>query len=167
MDRAPAEALPSLDWRVYSRSVRKLFLSFVIAFVLAMPLPRQQTAAAGETTQEFPVGTLIPKVVTAANPEQSYALYVPKSYSATRPWPIIYAFDPVANGSRPVELMKDSAERYGYIVAGANNSRNGSWKIEAEAAQAMLHDTEKRLSIDGRRVYFAGFSGGARVAPPR
>ncbi len=144
--------------------MRKLLLFFAIAFVLAAPLSGQQSSATGEFPQDFPPGTLIPKVVTVANPEQSYALYIPKSYSASRLSPIIYAFDPGANGSGPVELMKDSAERYGYIVAGSNNSRNGSWKIEAEAAQAMLKDTEKRLSIDGRRVYFGGFSGGARVA---
>jgi dienelactone hydrolase len=60
--------------------------------------------------------------------------------------------------------MKDAAERYGYIVVGSNNSRNGSWKVEAEAAQAMIEDTRSRLSIDDRRIYFAGFSGGARVA---
>jgi tetratricopeptide (TPR) repeat protein len=145
--------------------VHKLLLFFAFATVLAVPISRQQPPpATGETPQDFPVGRLIPKVVTVANPEQSYALYVPKSYSATRLSPIIYAFDPGANGDHPVELMKDSAERYGYIVAGSNNFRNGSWKIEAEAAQAMLKDTEKRLSIDGRRVYFAGFSGGARVA---
>jgi dienelactone hydrolase len=144
--------------------VRKLLLFFASAFVLAMPLSGQQAGAPSETPPDFPVGTLIPKVVAIAHPEQSYALYIPKSYSATKLSPIIYAFDPGANGGRPVELMKDSAERYGYIVAGSNNSRNGSWKIEAEAAQAMLKDTEKRLSVDGRRVYFAGFSGGARVA---
>ena len=64
----------------------------------------------------------------------------------------------------PVELMKDAAERYGYIVVGSNNSRNGSWKVEAEAGQAMWDDTHARFAIDDRRVYFAGFSGGARVA---
>jgi dienelactone hydrolase len=144
--------------------VRGLLLLLVINLVLPVRLSGQQPAPTPGSPQDFPLGTLIPKVVVIANPEQSYALYVPKSYSATRPSPIIYAFDPGANGGRPVELMKDSAERHGYIVAGSNNSRNGSWKIEGEAAQAMLPDTERRLSIDDRRVYFAGFSGGARVA---
>jgi predicted esterase len=107
---------------------------------------------------------IVPKVVTLAKPDQSYALYLPTSYSAKKRFPIIYAFDPGARGSHPVELMKDGAERYGYIVVGSNNSRNGSWKIEAEAAQAMLQDTQESFPIDPRRVYFAGFSGGARVA---
>jgi len=60
--------------------------------------------------------------------------------------------------------MKEAAERYGYILVGSNNSRNGSWKMEAEAAEAIVQDTHARLSVDDRRVYFAGFSGGARVA---
>jgi len=60
--------------------------------------------------------------------------------------------------------MKDAAERFGYIVVGSNNSRNGPWKISGEAAQAMLQDTHQRLALDDRRMYFAGFSGGARVA---
>src|SRR5260221_5407309 len=60
--------------------------------------------------------------------------------------------------------MKDSAERYGYIVLGSNNSRNGTWKIESEAADAMLQDAQQRFNVDLKRIYFAGFSGGARVA---
>ncbi len=72
--------------------MHKLLLFFAIAFVLAVPLSGQQPAAPSETPRDFPVGTLIPKVVTIANPEQTYALYIPKSYSSTRLSPIIYAF---------------------------------------------------------------------------
>jgi tetratricopeptide (TPR) repeat protein len=124
----------------------------------------QQSGVSSSNPQVFPVGVVIPKVVTLAEPDQSYALYLPASYSPARRWPIVYVFDPSARGSTPVELMKDGAERYGYIVVGSNNSRNGSWPIESEAAQAMFQDAHARFSIDPRRVYFAGFSGGARVA---
>jgi len=109
-------------------------------------------------------GVVIPRQTCAAKPEQSYALYLPSHYDAGKRWPIIYAFDPDARGNIPVELMKDAAERYGYIVVGSNNSRNGSWKLEGESAQAMFDDTHARLAIDDHRIYFAGFSGGARVA---
>ncbi len=103
-------------------------------------------------------------VRSVARPEQSYALYVPTNYVPERSWPMIYVFDPGANGSRPLELMKEAAETYGYLLAGSNNSRNGAWNIESEAAQEMWNDTHQWLSIDDRRVYFAGFSGGARVS---
>lgn len=109
-------------------------------------------------------GVIIPHQTCAATPDQSYALYLPSHYSPDKRWPIVYVFDPNGRGNVPVELMKDAAERYGYIVVGSNNSKNGSWKIEGDAAQAMWDDTHARLAIDDRRIYFAGFSGGARVA---
>jgi len=62
--------------------------------------------------------------------------------------------------------MKDAAERHGYIVLGSNNSRNRSWKVDAESAPAMFEDTHTRRALDERRIYFAGFSGGARVSFP-
>lgn len=109
-------------------------------------------------------GALLPKITTTKDPRQSYALYLPSDYASAKHWPIVYAFDPAARGALPVGLLKDAAEKYGYIVAGSNNSRNGSSQIEAEAAQAMFDDTHARLSIDDRRMYIAGFSGGARLS---
>ena len=106
----------------------------------------------------------MPHEVCATQPDQSYALYLPSTYTPARRWPTIYAFDPLARGNVPLEFMKEAAERYGFILVGSNNSRNGAWKPEFDAAQAMSDDTHIRLSIDDRRVYFAGFSGGARVA---
>src|SRR5262249_497702 len=118
----------------------------------------------GNASQALQPGALIPHQTCIEHPEQSYAVYLPAQYTASKKWPIVYAFDPAARGKVPVELMKSAAERYAYIVVGTNNSRNGSWKVEAEAAQAMLQDTHSQLSIDVRPVYLAGFSGGARVA---
>ncbi len=109
-------------------------------------------------------GTVISSQTCAAKPDQSYALYLPSHYSPNKKWPLVYAFDPDARGEIPVKLMQEAAERFGYIVVGSNNSRNGSWKAETDAAQAMWNDTHSRFAIDDRRIYFAGFSGGARVA---
>ena len=119
-------------------------------------------ASISSAQQILQPGSILPKVATLQNAEQTYALYLPSNYAPGKRWPIIYAFDPAARGRVPVELMKDSAEKYGYIVAGSNNSRNGSGKIQSEAVRAIFQDTGARLSIDERRIYFAGFSGGAR-----
>jgi dienelactone hydrolase len=109
-------------------------------------------------------GQIDPHRICATKPDQTYALYVPSSYTPTTKWPIVYAFDPSARGDRPVDTLKAGAEKYGYIVAASNNSRNGPWPPEIEAAQAVSDDTHTLLSIDDHRVYFTGFSGGARVA---
>lgn len=132
-------------------------------FVLSQPMPGQ-TAPARPPDSLLAAGTIVPKVVCRARSEQSYALYLPSSYPANKRWPIVYVFEPAARGMVPTQIMKDAAEQYGYIVATSNNSENGSWKLEADAAAAMWDDTHARLAIDDQRVYTAGFSGGARVA---
>jgi dienelactone hydrolase len=95
---------------------------------------------------------------------QSYALYLPAGYDPARTWPILYCFDPGARGRIPVERFQAAAEKYGYIIAGSNTSRNGPWSANIAAINALLHDSLARWSVDRRRVYAAGVSGGARVA---
>ncbi len=121
-------------------------------------------AAAGSAQEKLEAGKITEHVTCIRNSEQSYAAFLPSTYSEARSWPVVFAFDPGARGKIPVELMKDAAERYGYIVLGSNNSRNGTWKIESEASDAMLQDAQQRFNVDLKRIYFAGFSGGARVA---
>ena len=115
-------------------------------------------------TQELPPGKLIEKVVCDGDPQQSYALYLPPGYSASRQWPILYCFDPAARGRVPLERFQEAAERYGWIVVGSNNSCNGPLEVSLGAMDAMWRDTHARFAIDARRVYAAGFSGGARMA---
>ncbi|MBZ5719584.1 MAG: hypothetical protein LAO03_04305 [Acidobacteriia bacterium] len=112
----------------------------------------------------LPPGQIIESVACYNDPTQSYALYLPSAYTPGKPWPIIYAFDPLARGAVPVKLYKDLAEKYGYIVAGSNNSRNFSMDAASKGINAMWQDTHLRLTLDERRVYATGFSGGARVA---
>jgi dienelactone hydrolase len=109
-------------------------------------------------------GTVIPTVTCLADAKQSYALYLPSNYTPDRRWPVIYAFDPFARGKVPVELYKDAAEKFGYIVVGSNNARNGPGTEEMAAAEADWADTHRRLMIDKDRVYTTGLSGGARFA---
>jgi hypothetical protein len=145
--------------------MRKLFqlLALTTITVCTASAYAQQTSGPAPTPG-FPTGVVIPKVVVEGTPEQSYALYLPAKYTPAKAWPIMFAFDPEAQGQHPVELLKEAAEKFGYIVAGSNNSRNGNGRAQMEAAQAMWNDAHRKLSIDPQRVYATGFSGGARVA---
>ena len=140
---------------------RVFLTAFFLAAIPAAPLCGWQQT---EDSQSFPRGDLIPRVVALQNPQQSYALYVPTRYSREQRWPIVYVFDPLARGPLALAQFQHAAELYGYLVAVSNNSRNGPWPPEFEAAEAMVRDTQQRFSIDLKRIYFAGFSGGARVA---
>ncbi len=109
-------------------------------------------------------GKVIPRVVSLTDSQHSYALYLPSAYTASRKWPLIFAFDPGARGHVPVERFQEAAEKYGYIVMGSNNSRNGPVKVEFEAMRAMNSDARRRFAADETRLYTTGFSGAARVA---
>ena len=109
-------------------------------------------------------GTVVDPIQCADDQTQTYALYLPATYSPEREWSVLFAFHPAARGRLMVEKYQAAAEQYGYIVAASNNSRNGPHAVSAAAAQAMSADVSRRFSIDPRRVYLTGMSGGARVA---
>ena len=115
-------------------------------------------------SQELPRGQIIDSVQCAADPTQSYSLYLPAAYTPERAWPLLMGFHPGARGRAIVEKYRDAAERYGYIVAASNNSRNGPWEVSGRAVTAMAQDLGTRFSTDPKRLYATGHSGGARVA---
>ncbi len=144
-----------------------MFLAILLSVACLTALPTfapPSAATRSDAREAFPLGVAIPKVTTVADPQQSYALYLPAKYSDDRAWPVVYVFDPLARGPLALAQFQHSAELHGYIVAASNNSRNGPWAPEAQAADAVLNDTRQRFTIDQKRIYFAGFSGGARVA---
>jgi predicted esterase len=135
--------------------------SFVRLSVMVVLLAH---SAAYAQTDSIPRGQIVERVEALNDSSQSYALYLPSNYTADRKWPVLYAFDPGARGRVPVERFKEAAEKYGWIVLGSNNSRNGPWNVVVNAWNAMLTDTHQRFAIDDERMYATGFSGGARVA---
>lgn len=139
----------------------RLFVTLALVIGTVAPLHAQTGAPLDPMRMR---GTVIDHITCQSDASQSYALYLPSSYSPERRWPIIYAFDPFARGKVPVELYKDAAEKYGYIVVGSNNAKNGPSNLEMEAAQAVWEDTHRFFSIDKNRVYTTGLSGAGRFA---
>ena len=141
-----------------------------ILFVLVTLFAHQAVAvapdnpAASASAQALETGKVLPEIHCAAHPEQSYALYLPSSYSPKRRWPLVVSSDPGAHGTIPLELQKDAADRLGYILVSSNNSSNGRWQPRLEATEAVVRDVQARYPIDLQRIYFAGFSGGARFS---
>ncbi len=140
------------------RSVVQLAAKFAPLLMCALFAEAQTLRAT-----EFLNAGQISAVICAADSNQSYALYLPSSYTVAKRWPIIYFFDPGGRGRRPLDLYRDLAEAYGFIFVGSNNSRNFSGDQSA-TVNAIWQDTHLRLSLDDRRIYTSGFSGGARVA---
>ncbi len=114
--------------------------------------------------QQFQLGQINERVTSPSNPKQQYALYVPSTYSAAKKYPVLFVFDPGARALNAIELFRDGAEKYGYIVFCSWNSRNGAWDQTTAAMQTMWDDAVTRFSVDDRQLYTSGFSGGSRAA---
>lgn len=110
-------------------------------------------------------GVLHEGIRAEPDPTQSYTLYLPTGFDPARRWPLLLVFDPRARGRLGAELFAPAAERWGWIVASSENTRSdGDFEINRRAVNAMFPDLVARLPVDERRIYAAGFSGGAIVA---
>ena len=115
--------------------------------------------------EKFPTGQIIDNVICKNDASQNYSMYLPSTYSSEKPFPIIYAFDAHGNGKLPVSNYKELAEKYNIIIIGSNNSKNGNtWEESKNISEKLFEDAQSRLSINNKRTYLLGFSGGARVA---
>ncbi len=94
-------------------------------------------------------------------PRYHYTLYVPESYDPATPTPALVNFSP---GGRAKPLSTTMADELGWIMVGLTESKNGPIQPSAENRDAALFDLRRRLHIHPRRLYFSGFSGGARMA---
>jgi len=128
----------------------------------AAPAPPPTAGRPSSPAEELPRGRVVETVATLKDLAQTYALYLPSNYTPARRWPVLYCFDPLARGAVPVKLFTEAAERFGWVVVGSNNSRNGPVNDSVKAAYAMFEDTQARINVDARRVYATGFSGWAR-----
>src|SRR5205085_3166364 len=120
-------AVPS-DFQCWINEVPMKSMKTLYARILGIAFAVLFTSLSAIAAQsnQLTTGTVIERVSCRADAGQSYALFLPSRYTPQQHWPIIYCFDPGARGRVPVERFKEAAEKYGVIVAGSNNSRDGS-----------------------------------------
>ena len=119
---------------------------------------------AGGAAQQPARGVLVEHVSCPSDPAQTYTLYLPSKYESSREWPLLLVFDPGARAARAADIFREAAERFGWILAASENSRNGPWEPTLRAVNAMWPALLGGYAVDQRRVYAAGHSGGATVA---
>ena len=69
-----------------------------------------------------------------------------------------------SRGRFAIENFIPAAKKYGYILACSNNVRNGIFSTMLSDAGSMYRDVIHRFTIDKKRIFTAGFSGGSRLA---
>jgi len=116
-----------------------------------------------QTNNVYKPGKFVYKINCRTDQSQSFAAYFPVSYKSNTEFPVIIVFDAHARGKMSVHKFKNIADEFGYIIVASNNAKNGLKTINT-TINVLFDDIFYRFKIDKRRVYTAGFSGGARVA---
>ncbi len=115
--------------------------------------------------ESYERGKVVERLATMVDPSITYAYYLPANYEPSKRWPIVYVFDPGKRGPLAAELFRDAAEANGWIVVSSNDTSSAAdWRPNSKAINAMWPDAQRRFSVDPKRVYAAGMSGGAIMA---
>lgn len=136
-------------------AMKKLLLVFALVAAPAV-FAQELTLSKGKLQDSLVVNDSI---------SESFALYLPKNFELTKKWPVIFVFDMQSRGKRAASMLISSAENEGYVVA-ASNSINNKLTITSNVrvASRMMNRVAEIIPVHTKRIYAAGFSGGARFA---
>ena len=110
--------------------------------------------------EELVPGTTV-KCTAEGSTGVTYARFLPHAFTPQGTNPLVIALDPNGGGSYMVSVLRHSAEKYGWIVVGCDTIQNGSDWLDDRRFYEILQDVRRRIPHDERRLYVAGFSGGA------
>ena len=139
-----------------------LAASVLLAGSARQPSPKPES---GNERPALAPGAISERIACRDDPKQGYAVYLPSSYVATRPWPVVYLLDARGRARIPLDRFRGAAEELGWVLVSSFNTRSDTHDDpNTPALRAMWKDTHERLALDDRRVYLSGFSGGARAS---
>jgi len=114
--------------------------------------------------QTFEPGKVIDSIPVSKTTNETFALYLPTSYEASKASPILFIYEPGGRGRLGIQTFIEASEAYGHILVCSNNSKNGPYERNFAIASNLFDHVFSRFNIDGRQLYLAGFSGGSRLA---
>lgn len=110
-------------------------------------------------------GKLLSNIKAERNSNVLFSVYAPSEYNDTTPLPVVYFFDPHADGNLPLEKYKSIADAFKLIMIGCNSIENGMpFDQSQQIASVLFSDCQNRLPVNTQQQIVAGFSGGSKVA---
>jgi predicted esterase len=110
-------------------------------------------------------GTIVlPQATRIGN--RIYSLYLPEDSSlAGRKLPAMIFLDPHADGQGPLQRYRRLADRYGFMLIGSMDMKNGrSLEEAASIVDDLVREAGTRLPADPSSITLVGFSGAAKAA---
>ena len=118
--------------------------------------------ACGQTS--YTKGKIIDSIAVIGSENETFALYLPTTFSTEKLAPIVIVFEPAGRGKVGLSPFIKAAEKYGHVLVCSNNSRNGPYNRNFSIADRLFKHLFSQFTIDPEQVFLSGFSGGARLA---
>lgn len=164
--------------RTYTRSAgRTGWRALAFVFVLGVALLATACGSSDATTDRTVASGSTSNSVAVDGTTRDYRLYRPAGLTGRAPLVLVYHgwMESVATTERQ-RGWREAADRHGFVVVfpdGVEESFNAGGCCgpaqerdvdDVAAAHAMIDDVARRLQVDRRRVYAAGFSNGGMMA---
>jgi len=134
----------------------KKFLFILILSVSLVSTAQQLTLRKGAIMERIAVNDTV---------AETFALYLPTKFEASKAWPIIFVYDMQGRGEKVLHMLLGAAEKNNYILAASNNVNDSlSLTQNVLISKRMFNTVFNLFNIQKDRVYTAGFDGGARIA---
>jgi len=135
-------------------------MKYSILFLLALMSVPLQTAAADEK--------VVRDSIVSQNKKRTLYLFAPASIKSGTPAPLIVLLHGSGrNGLSLVDKWKDLATKEGIILVGPDSQDTSRWSAPVDGPDFLrdvVENIKSRYTIDPRRVYLFGHSGGATFA---
>lgn len=110
-------------------------------------------------------GIVIDSLSTNDTIPETYSIYLPSNFATDSVWPLVLVTDMEGRGKRALSMMKDAAEKEGYMLAASNNlSDTLSISNNILVFQRLFNAIVSTFPIQKHRIYSAGFGSGGKFA---
>ncbi|KQC30710.1 hypothetical protein [Flagellimonas eckloniae] len=108
-------------------------------------------------------GVVHDSILVSGTTDETFAVYLPNSFTATKPSSLVVVFEPAARGAKGIQLFIDASEKYGHLLVCSNNSRNGPYDRNFGIANRLFDHIFDKFLVNQDEMYLSGFSGGSRL----
>ncbi|SEL79098.1 hypothetical protein SAMN04487910_3264 [Aquimarina amphilecti] len=114
--------------------------------------------------QTYETGKIIDSILVSDKNKETFAMYLPSAFDANVASPIVFVFDPGAEGKRGIQQFVKASESYGYILVCSNHTKNGPYDRNFDITNRLFEFMFANFRIKQDQIYLSGFSGGSRLA---
>ncbi len=109
-------------------------------------------------------GEIVENLSINDSTENTYSIYIPKTFSMEKKWPLMVVLDTEGNETKALSMFVVAAENEGYVLAAPKLLDSVSLTKNMVVVSQSIQKVTSMLPIHGDRIYAAGNESGGQFA---